>query len=237
MSAIDRINKNRPSFSGNSFGGQELILSKDGDQAIIAIVPDGNQDPDDRLEDFARHSFNEDGKWQFKICKESVGERCDLCARDLTKQNRFGFWAWVYDLYKKEPGVGDGWIKETNTSGTQTMYRLPVNAYRVVSLPFGRRDAYWNRYADIYNDHGAMNKMVVKVKRDGDGRDTNWDLSITGKEVDWSVIDAGADDLGSIKDYYVQREAAREDNEGVSLGNESAPPFDADNGVDVDDLF
>lgn len=244
MSAIDRINKNREetrsTFTGG--GGQELILSKDGDQAIIAIVPDGNKDPDVRLEEFARHSFNENGSWQFKICRESVGDRCDLCAKDITKQNRFGFWAWIYDLYKKEAGTGDGWVAETNASGSQTMYRLPINGYRVVSLPFGRRDAYWNKYADIYNDQGAMNKMIVKVKRDGEGRDTNWDLSITGKEVDWSRIQDSADDLGSIKDYYVNREAAREESEGVPL-NADSPPWDtessgySDDGIDAKDLF
>ena len=242
MPGIKKINQGaeqRATSSSNSFGPSELILNADGDQAIVAVCASGNDDNDDRIINYYRHSYKDEdeNRWIYAFCKKSIDERCELCDRDLGAQNRFGFWAYVYALLRKNSGQGEGW-KEVEYGG-ERLYRLDINDYKVVTLPFGRNDMFWNQFIGIFYEHEAMDKVAIRVKREGSGRDTVWSIGATSKVIDWKEIGKGRDDLGSVNDFFISREAKRtQQTESVALPETNGTAKKKnDTEVIVDDLF
>lgn len=224
MPGIDKINKEREERFGNrpqSSGGSELILRSDGDQAIIAVVASGNEDNDNRISAFYRHvDKNDEGQWEYGFCKRSIDERCDMCDNDKVPQHRFGFWVYVYSLLRKEAGQGDGWKK--TAYGKETFYELEINNFKMLSLPFGRNEMIWNQFMGIFHENGAMNKVALRVKRDGSGRDTVWNITPTNKQVDWDEISDDGEKLGTVKDYYIEADERRkQQSEAISLTSTS----------------
>ena len=168
----NRIDK---ASSGDAAGfyGQELFLN-DGDQALVAVVASGHDDDDtaDLIDDFYRHSYsstNPDGstKWNYTFCQKSVDTACSLCDEGLNPQFRFGFWSYVYYVLHKNPHSQGEWT-EVNFAN-QTYYKQDVEDFRIISLPFGRNEMIWNQFISVYFEQGAMDKMVMRVKRDGGG--------------------------------------------------------------------
>lgn len=225
MPGIERIQEHQEeqraasTFSNNT----ELILNADGDQALIAVVSSGKDDTDGRIDEYFRHSYQQTGddgseRWVFSFCKRSVEQQCELCDNDVGAQRRFGFWAYVYSMFRKAPGTSDGW-KEITHAG-EKLYQREINDFRIVSLPFGRNNMYWNQFCGIFYENGAMNQSILRIKRVGSKRDTTWSVQVTAKVVDWKTIGNGGDNLSSVKEYFIDTEKKREQkNESVALSS------------------
>jgi hypothetical protein len=234
MPGIEKINQGaeqRTASTTGSFGPSELILNADGDQAVVAVVASGNDDNDDRIVNYYRHSYKdeEENRWIYAFCKKTINERCEMCDRDLGAQNRFAFWAYVYFLLRKNPGSGEGW-KEIIYGG-EKLFQLEIKDFKVVTLPFGRKDMFWNQFVGVFYEHEAMNKVAIRVKREGAGRDTVWSIGATSTAVNWKEIGNGGDSLGSVNDFFMDRDAKRnQQTESVAL-----PIVNESNGTKNDD--
>jgi hypothetical protein len=183
MPGIAKINQaqkeqaeNRSSTNSGNYN-YELSLRRDSDQAIMVIASTGHDEgPDsERIDDFLQHRFQDEtneNRWTFAICKTPFDEPCPYCERSIGTQHRFAFWAYVLKSYSKEAGQSPNWKEEK--VGTDLMYGLEINNFRVVSLPFGRNDATWQQLVDIYQDYGALNATAIRVKRSGTDISTNW---------------------------------------------------------------
>ena len=251
MVGISRLNDNVRANQG--IGGllnRELILSADGDQAAIAIVTTGDDNDNNvgLLNIIYRHVFQDnDNLWQFNTCKKSFdnAEDCELCQEGISRQQRFAFWAWVYTQIKKNRPDQNSQLWEEVKTRTGTMYQMPICAFRVVSFPVGKSHMYWNELVDIYNEQGSLNKLAMRIGRNGAGRDTTWKMSLTNNDVNWNEIrkesDETVEDLPSILDYYKEQDVRREefkrvplsDNDNkVNSSNDSEDNFDGDDIID-----
>ena len=231
MSGISSVNRNIENRKGG-MQSSELILSDDGDFALIAALVDN--DDDDSVGDFIRHTYQDEiGNWNFDLCKNTVGDRCDLCDRDIRKQYRFGFWAWVYTLGKKTEGKGEGWNLIQNRSGSY--YEREVNDFKLVTLPMGRADNYWNMFYDIYQLGNFEN--ILRIGRKGKGQmDTQWSIISTNKKVDKKDI-SDRSHLPGVVNYFVQQAESKEDNRPVPLvgGDEDDVPWNVEK--EANELF
>ena len=84
------------------------------------------------------------------------------------------------------------------------MFVQHVNDFRIIPLGFGRSNYIWNQLVDVYNDWGALNKGVMRVKRTGTGMyDTSYTLTATARKTDVPAekLDK-VSDLVEIKAYY-----------------------------------
>ena len=87
------------------------------------------------------------------------------------------------------------------------LYKEEVNDFRVIALTFGRSNYIWNQLVDIYNDWGALDKGVMRIKRTGTGMyDTSYTLAATarGEEIPADKL-TEIDDLPTIKGYFRER--------------------------------
>ena len=235
MPGIDKINQQKedqPKSSGFS-NRTELIMNQPGDVAVVAVVSDGSDSEDDRLSSYARHSYqDDDGRWIYAFCKGTVDKLCSMCEEGRPVQNRFAFWAYVYALQRKVAQQGDSWRQETK--GKETVWTLDINDFRMVTLPFGRQDTFWKQFTDVYYEHGAMNKVALRITRDGSGRETSWRIATTPKTINWDELPSN-DNLPSVKDHFLEIEAQRQQAiEAVSLSDSND---DDESGLDVESLF
>ena len=87
------------------------------------------------------------------------------------------------------------------------LFKEEVNDFRVIALTFGRSNYIWNQLVDVYNDWGALNKGVVRIKRTGTGMyDTSYTLTATARESDVPEDKLEEiDELPTIKGYFKER--------------------------------
>jgi hypothetical protein len=129
----------------------------------------------------------------------------------------------------------DDWEEVEGPQGKK-MFVQHVNDFRVIPLGFGRSNYIWNQLVDVYNDWGALNKGVVRVKRTGTGMyDTSYTVTATARNTDVPAEKMSAiSELAGIKDYYKDRygqvNQAIPSSEGVSLETDEVTLLD-------DDLF
>jgi hypothetical protein len=231
--------------------GREIFFQGDGDLANMAIVPSGKSkesDTETRLLDYYVHneqvtptSPNDKG-YRFYFCTLAVTEECEHCDRNVYKQYRFAFWAYVYNRrIKATPQNTDNW-EQVQTASGETMWEQEINDFRVVSLPFGKADMYWKLLLDISYEEKGLNKKAVRVSRSGLGRDTVWGLkTVNEPTVNWKEIGEGVDELPGLNDYFMEREAAKkvivedsvaldsddkEDSTSASTSDKKDAPFD-----------
>lgn len=94
------LNKKKIEQKGGS-SGKRLVL-KPSQTVVVQFLAN----PEDFVE-FERHSFQEDGRWQFVPC---AGESCPLCIDDDSERSRTGyqFLAPVYNLKDKKVQILEG---------------------------------------------------------------------------------------------------------------------------------
>ena len=223
MPSLEQIGQNaknrREDFENNSFQGRELFFTSDGDLANLAIVPSGSPEESDtetRLLDYHQHSERvtptgpQDSGWRFNFCTLATLGTCQHCDRGVKKQYRFAFWSYVFNRrIKNAPQNSDNWEQVKSPAGL--MWEQQINDFRIISLPFGRSDMYWNLLLQLSYDEGALNKAAVRVSRSGKGTDTVWGLTaIKEPVIDWNEIGVGADELEGLNDYFLRREQEKE---------------------------
>ena len=175
---------------------------KDGDQAFMSIVATGDED-DPKLADYWMYTFNEEGRWN-SVLGGTSGPLAPV-PEGTRPSHRFGFWAFVHDVLHTERRV-DTWEPVEGPSGRK-LYRENVDDFKIVPLAFGRSNYIWNQLVDVYNDWGALNKGVVRVRRTGSGmQDTSYTVVVSPRELDIpSDKIAEIDDLVPVIDYMNER--------------------------------
>jgi hypothetical protein len=203
MSGIKMIQQraSRSTSSERSGAGslrRELWL-RDGDQAFLASVATGDDD-DPFLEEYWMHTFRDENT--FKSVLSGPDGPLGQVPSDSKPQHRFGFWAYIIEVYHSEQRM-DSWESITGPSG-KTMYKEIVNDFRIIPLSFGRGNYIWNQLVDVYNDWGFLNKGVIRIRRAGAALDTTYTITATTKE-DEIPDDKYTDisDLPSVKDYLM----------------------------------
>ena len=231
MSGITSVNKNIENRK-IGFQSSELVLKDDGDFALIAAIIDNEED--ERVGDYQRHVFKDDeDNWNFHFCKQTVGDSCSYCENDMNRQNRFGFWAWVYIMCKKVEGTGEGWHQNKKNS----YWEKEINDFRLVTFPMGRGDMYWNMFYDLYKLDGVDN--VLRVSRKGKGQmDTIWSLVTTNVKVVKTEI-SDSSNLPSVVNYFLQQENERKNNTPVPLSgtDEDDDEESSDLASNISELF
>jgi len=240
MSGIQMINKraSRSTASERSSSRtlrRELWL-KDGDQAFLASVATG-EDDDPFLEEYWMHTFRDENT--FKSVLSGPDGALGKVPADSRPQHKFGFWAYITEVYHTESRV-DTWEPITGASG-KTMYKEDVNDFRIIPLSFGRGNNIWNQLVDVYNDWGHLSKGVIRIRRSGTGLDTTYTITATTKEDDIPEDKhMEISDLPSIKDYLMETytDSGNDSEEKVpetatALGDEVVESLPSD---DDDDL-
>jgi hypothetical protein len=117
------------------------------------------------------------------------------------------------------------------------LFKEEVNDFRVIALTFGRSNYIWNQLVDIYNDWGALNKGVMRIKRTGTGMyDTSYALAATARDIDMPVEkEAEIDKLVTIKGYFKERYGGSSDLDALSTNNGHSKVVDLTD--DNDSLF
>ena len=231
--------------ANNGSQGREMFFSEDGDHAIIGIVPSGNPseaDTETRLLDYHQHSEQvqptspQDTGWRFYFCSLAVKGTCQYCDRGMKKQYRFAFWAHVFARRTKStPQNTDNW-EQVKVPGQGVMWEQQLNDFRIISLPFGKDDMYWNLLLQLSYDKDGLNTSAVRVSRTGKGINTVWGLTAVDKPtLDWTTIGEGAEDLQGLNDYFMEREATKQAIVEDSVSLEDEEPVAADpNAPDYD---
>ena len=225
-------------------GSNEVILANDGD-AIVGVVASSGHDDDGLVATFYRHTYKgDDGNWKFVLChKRTFGDTCKLCSTGEggPPRHRFAFWMWVNSMFKTTAPTDEGWTAVTAERGT-TLFERDIKDFRIVQLPIGRSEMYWEMFVDMYEVFGALDEKFMKVARKGKDLNTVWDIVETPRmnprECDWTELDADKKrfNLMPILDYYKELDKSRsgdsDDDETTSLDN-AVPEGD----TLIDELF
>lgn len=238
MGGILKIQQQRESEkeAKQSVGAKDLYL-RDGDQAFIAIIPSGEEN-DARLDSLAFHSVKEtfdSGKafWKSYVCPTALDENatCRLCDSKVRKSLQFIMWVYVY--YVMHTFEREGWTPEKTATGAQR-YKEDVNDFRILIKGFGKGDYLWNQVTDIYNEQGALNKLVVRFKRTGAGMsDTSYSFLVTNKAVAFDAsVQKRAKELPLVAQYATEVFALPNETDGVVDVRQRVPVEEDD-----EDLF
>ena len=227
ISAIQNRVEERANPQTSQSAGQEIFF-KDGDQAFLTPVATGEEN-DLLLDEVYLYTYRSGNRW-INLLKDDDVDASDV-PDNIRASHKFAFWAYVHDIMHTEKRFDD-WDEVEGPQGKK-MFVQHVNDFRVIPLGFGRSNYIWNQLVDVYNDWGALNKGVVRVKRTGTGMyDTSYTLTATARntEVPADKI-ATIPELVGIKDYYKERYGQvtqpAPSSEGVSLEEgEVAEKFD-----------
>jgi len=203
MSGISRIaqKQERVQMGGGGTPGREVWF-RDGDQAFLSPVSTG-EDGDDKFDEIYMFTYKVNDRWTNKLSDESV-DTSDV-PENIRPSHKFAFWAYVHEILHPERRNED-WMEISGPSGRK-LFKEEVNDFKVIALTFGRSNYIWNQLLDIYNDWGALNKGVMRIKRTGTGMyDTSYTLAATARDVDMPGEKEGeVDGLPTIKEYFKER--------------------------------
>ena len=206
MSGIARIQARideRTSLTQSNLDSKEFWI-RDGDQIFFSPVGDGKEG-DPFVSEITLVIYRDGNRWSTVYLKdradfEEVSKALNF-PEDTRPSNKFALWAYVYDALHVERKAED-WESIEGPNG-KTLYKQEVNDYRIITLPFGRGGYLWSQLVDIFEDWGALNKGVIRVKRHGQGLDTTYSLAATSRTKKEGDMDTS--DLVSIEDYYSNR--------------------------------
>ena len=197
--------------------GQEVFF-KDGDQAFLTPVATGEEN-DLLLDEVYLYTYRSGNRW-INLLKDDDVDASDV-PDTVRASHKFAFWAYVHDIMHTEKRFDD-WEEVEGPQGKK-LFVQHINDFRVIPLGFGRSNYIWNQLVDVYNDWGALNRGVIRVKRTGTGMyDTSYTLTATARNTDVPADKlASVSDLTGIKAYYKDRygqvSQTTPSSEGVSL--------------------
>tara|TARA_R100001129_G_scaffold35030_2_gene23890 strand:+ start:842 stop:1534 length:693 start_codon:yes stop_codon:yes gene_type:complete len=204
MSGITRIQQGREESRRPdvTFTPGKEIWFRDGDQVFLSSVATGSDD-DKYLDELYLYVFRA-GTRLVNLLKD---DRVDtsIVPEDVRPSHKFAIWAYIHNIIHLEKR-NDDWVEIEGPSGKK-MYKEDINDFRIISLSFGRSDYIWNQLVDVYNDWGALNKGVIRMKRTGAGMyETSYSITATPKN-DEIPEDKQKEisELPLLKDYFYER--------------------------------
>ena len=204
MGGINRIaQKQEKTQTGGGTGtpGREIWF-RDGDQAFLTPVATG-EEGDDRFDEIYMYTYRVNDRWTNKLSDDDI-DTSDV-PDNVRPSHKFAFWAYVHEILHPERR-NENWMEIQGPQGRK-LFKEEVNDFRVIALTFGRSNYIWNQLVDVYNDWGALNKGVVRIKRTGTGMyDTSYTLTATARESDVPEDKLEEiDELTTIKGYFKER--------------------------------
>ena len=204
MGGINRIaQKQEKTQTGGGTGtpGREIWF-RDGDQAFLTPVATG-EEGDDRFDEIYMYTYRVNDRWTNKLSDDDI-DTSDV-PDNVRPSHKFAFWAYVHEILHPERR-NENWMEIQGPQGRK-LFKEEVNDFRVIALTFGRSNYIWNKLVDVYNDWGALNKGVVRIKRTGTGMyDTSYTLTATARESDVPEDKLEEiDELPTIKGYFKER--------------------------------
>ena len=204
MGGINRIaQKQEKTQTGGGTGtpGREIWF-RDGDQAFLTPVATG-EEGDDRFDEIYMYTYRVNDRWTNKLTDDDI-DTSDV-PDNVRPSHKFAFWAYVHEILHPERR-NENWMEIQGPQGRK-LFKEEVNDFRVIALTFGRSNYIWNQLVDVYNDWGALNKGVVRIKRTGTGMyDTSYTLTATARESDVPEDKLEEiDELPTIKGYFKER--------------------------------
>ena len=204
MSGITRIQQGREEYRRPdvTFTPGKEIWFRDGDQVFLSSVATGSDD-DKYLDELYLYVFRA-GTRLVNLLKD---DRVDtsIVPEDVRPSHKFAIWAYIHNIIHLEKR-NDDWVEIEGPSGKK-MYKEDINDFRIISLSFGRSDYIWKQLVDVYNDWGALNKGVIRMKRTGAGMyETSYSITATPKN-DEIPEDKQKEisELPLLKDYFYER--------------------------------
>ena len=204
MSGITRIQQGREESRRPdvTFTPGKEIWFRDGDQVFLSSVATVSDD-DKYLDELYLYVFRA-GTRLVNLLKD---DRVDtsIVPEDVRPSHKFAIWAYIHNIIHLEKR-NDDWVEIEGPSGKK-MYKEDINDFRIISLSFGRSDYIWNQLVDVYNDWGALNKGVIRMKRTGAGMyETSYAITATPKN-DEIPEDKQKEisELPLLKDYFYER--------------------------------
>ena len=204
MSGITIIQQGREEYRRPdvTFTPGKEIWFRDGDQVFLSSVATGSDD-DKYLDELYLYVFRA-GTRLVNLLKD---DRVDtsIVPEDVRPSHKFAIWAYIHNIIHLEKR-NDDWVEIEGPSGKK-MYKEDINDFRIISLSFGRSDYIWKQLVDVYNDWGALNKGVIRMKRTGAGMyETSYSITATPKN-DEIPEDKQKEisELPLLKDYFYER--------------------------------
>ena len=204
MGGINRIaQKQEKTQTGGGTGtpGREIWF-RDGDQAFLTPVATG-EEGDDRFDEIYMYTYRVNDRWTNKLSDDDI-DTSDV-PDNVRPSHKFAFWAYVHEILHPERR-NENWMEIQGPQGRK-LFKEEVNDFRVIALTFGRSNYIWNQLVDVYNDWGALNKGVVRIKRTGTGMYApSYTLTATARESDVPEDKLEEiDELPTIKGYFKER--------------------------------
>jgi len=143
---------------------------------------------------------------------------------DVRSRMKISFWVYIHEVYHSlqhrlvvsddyQNLVESGVWEETETLGGKKMFKEEINGLRIITT---NRTNWEQQISPIYDDEGALNTVVMKMKREGKGIDTRYFISPTLDErrIPDDVL-TQAETVDSIQEYFYGKYV------GESLKNET----------------
>jgi hypothetical protein len=213
MAGLSSINSRQKELAAARGGDRKEIWLRDGDQVFLRPIATGDDD-DPNLEELYLYTYESGaGGWKNTLVDPDTQKpMADDVPEGRSPSHKFALWAYVSDIIHNQQRRDD-WDEVVSASGKKA-YKETVNDFRIISLPFGRGNQYWNMLVDQYDDWGSLNGGVLRVKRTGAGLDTVYALSPVARKVD---VPLEKDDeiakLQPIWDYFVEQYGGNDSSE------------------------
>ena len=217
MAGLGDINKREleRAATRSSMQDRKEVWLRDGDQVFLRSVATG-EDGDTMLEELYLFAFQTDaGTWQNALVDPETSKPMGgiPVPEGKTASHKFAFWAYVSEIIHSEQRRDD-WEVVQSASGGRTAYKETVNDFRIMTLPFGRNNQYWNMLVDQFEDWGGLNNGVLRVKRSGAGLDTTYTVSPVSRAV--QIPDdriKESTELQTVWDYFVDQYGGNDSSE------------------------
>lgn len=186
MAGLSDINKREQERAATrvSNSNRKEVWLRDGDQVFLRSVATG-EDGDNMLEELYLFAYQTDaGAWSSALVDPETSKPMGGAPvpEGKSPSHKFAFWAYVSEIIHAEQRRDD-WEEIQSASGGRTAYKETVNDFRIMTLPFGRNNQYWNLLVDQFEDWGGLNNGVLRIKRTGAGLDTVYTLSPVSRDV------------------------------------------------------
>ena len=201
-----------------------------GDAVFFTMLASGDNTPEVRkvekrwLDDYFMYMWqNSSGQWTSLMDHEDIDN--SVVPEGNRSNFKLSFWVYIHEIHHSlehkrvvagmhQELIDQGIWEEAETPGGRKIFKEEINGLRIITTSMSN----WNQqFAKIGDEVGELNKVVMKMAREGTGIDTRYFITSTSlnNEIPKDVLEKAAN-IEPIKDYFYRTHG------GESLKKETA---------------
>lgn len=210
-----------------------FLRLKDGEFAEVRFLNSTDEMRSLRQHNVKMISPKGNSYWKNKLCLKAhgTGQECPHCNNQNNASTYLYTWVWVYEIYhlnqnqklNNDPSA-EKWDK--GQIHGETRFKQSIDGPMMFRLPAGAKGKRRRKLIQLEDEHGTLMDRIYKIRRDGTGTDTEYELIARDPSEMDEEIEIKMQSLPNVRDVAIGKVITFGNGESESQESEEPPIAD-----------